>query len=104
MKLKSETKQVITFLRSRSDCAIAGATLVQACEVLALNYDMVQRALILLHKANIIARDSRGPRSQYQYPAKIGLGDVIQAVEGIDLLGDNYLSGDIQDALNSEKL
>ena len=81
MKLKSETKQVIKFLNSRNDLILEGTTLAAACKILDLNYDMVQRALISLHKANIISRDSRGLHSKYQYPAQIGLGDVIHAVE-----------------------
>jgi hypothetical protein len=104
MKLKSETKQVITFLKRRHDCMLQGVSLFDATNELNLNYDMVQRALILLHKANIISRDSRGRNSKYIYPVKIGLGDIINAVEGISIMGDTYLEGDITEALNSEKI
>ena len=85
MKLKSETKQVIDFLKHRHDCAFSDKTVTETCKLLNLNFDMVQRALIRLQRANVIGRDSRGPRSSYEYPARIGLGDIINAVEGIAL-------------------
>lgn len=100
MKLKSETKQVIEFLKHRFDCVVIDATLLDATKQLNLNYDMVQRALILLHKKNVIGRDSRGPRSQYEYPTRIGLGDIVEAVEGIE---EPVLYG-MRDALNKVQI
>lgn len=103
MKLKSETKQVITFLKHRFDCSIQENNLLDSCKQLNLNYDMVQKALILLHKANIISRDSRGPRSQYVYPSKIGLGEIIYIVEGIVDL-EAHLAAEVIDTLNKETI
>jgi hypothetical protein len=96
MKLKSETKQVIDFLKHRHDCAFPDKTVTEVCKMLNLNFDMVQRALIRLHKQNVIGRDSRGKGSSYEYPARIGLGDIVNAVEGINLDHSNF----IRDALN----
>ena len=96
MKLKSETKQVITFLKHRHDCAFPDKTVTEVCKLLDLNFDMVQRALIRLQRANVIGRDSRGPRSNYEYPSRIGLGDIVNAVEGIN----TEHSSTIREALN----
>lgn len=99
MKYKSETKQVITFLKHKSNSL--EKTVLETCKDLGLNYDMVCRGLQLLHVKRVINRDSRGPKSAYQYPAEIGLGDVIDAIQGIDLESQ---SDTVKQALNSVKL
>jgi ribosomal protein L4 len=102
MKLKSETKQVIAFLKSRFK---QDKTVLETCKELNLNYDMVCRGLQQLHIKQVINRDSRGPKSAYQYPKDIGLGDVIDAVEGIELgLGGQALKSNLIFALNDTKL
>jgi hypothetical protein len=103
MKLKSETKQTIEFLKHRFEISVQEKTLLDSCKMLNLNYDMVQRALILLHKASIISRDSRGPRSYYTYPSRIGIGDIIEAIEGLEL-GGLPLDIDLKQALNITKI
>jgi hypothetical protein len=102
MKLKSETKQVITFLKSRFK---QDKTVLETCKELDLNYDMVCRGLQQLHVKQVISRDSRGPKSAYQYPKEIGLGDVINAIEGIEFdLGGQALKSNLIFALNDTKL
>jgi hypothetical protein len=101
MRLKSETKQVIEFLKHKSDTL--NRPVLETCKDLKLNYDMVCRALQLLHTYGVINRDSRGPNSAYSYPKQIGLGDVIFAVEGIELSGMGHIQ-DVVDALNNVKL
>lgn len=103
MKLKSETKQTIEFLHKRFDCAMQEKTLLEQCKMLNLNYDMVQRALILMHRKNLISRDSRGKGTSYTYPIKLGLGDVIDAIEGIDL-NDKFITSDVLDDLNKIRI
>lgn len=103
MKLKSETRQTIEFLRKRFDVSEQEKTVLARCEELNLNFDMVQRGLILLHKAQIIARDSRGPKSKYVYPPIIRMGDIVQVIEGVKL-DDDYLEADIIELLNTVKL
>ena len=98
MKLKSETKQVIIFLKSRFK---QDKTVLDSCKDLGLNYDMVCRGLPQLHVKQVITRDSRGPKSAYQYPTQIGLGDVIDTIQGIDLESQ---SDTVKQALNSVKL
>ena len=102
MKLKSETKQVIVFLQQRVNNK--DKTVTQACNELNINFDMVQRALILLHRDGVISRDTRGPRSAYQYPDEIGMGDVINSVDGLDCFGEGVLNKEILATLNSVKL
>lgn len=99
MKYKSETKQVIIFLKYKTDRL--EKTVLNTCKDLGLNYDMVCRGLQQLHAKQIISRDSRGPKSAYQYPAEIGLGDVIDAIQGINLEAQ---SESVKQALNSVKL
>lgn len=101
MRLKSETKQVIEFLKHNSNNL--NNTVLNTCKDLELNYDMVCRGLQQLHNKGIIGRDSRGPRSSYTYPKQIGLGDVIYAIEGITLDGTGHIQ-DVIDALNNVKL
>lgn len=102
MRLKSETKQVIAFLQSRFK---QNKTVLETCKELSLNYDMVCRGLQQLHVKQVISRDSRGPKSAYQYPKEIGLGDVINAIEGIELdLGGQALKSNLIYALNDTKL
>jgi hypothetical protein len=103
MKLKSETKQTIEFLSNRNASLLDGKTLLQGCELLNLNYDMVQRGLILLHRKQLIDRDSRGKGTSYSYPAKLGLGDIVEAIEGIDLAYLGYVQ-DVIDGLNKTTL
>jgi DNA-binding IscR family transcriptional regulator len=101
MKLKSETKQVVEFLKQRANNK--EKTVTQACTELGINFDMVQRALILLHREGIISRDTRGPRSAYQYPDEIGLGDIIKTVDGLDCFG-GVLGKRVLETLNSVKI
>jgi hypothetical protein len=101
MKLKSETKQVIIFLENRVSTLCQNKTVLERCKFLQLNYDMVCRALQQLHVKQVIGRDSRGPLSAYQYPAQIGLGDIIDAVQGICL---ETHSDSVKQALNNVKL
>jgi len=103
MKLKSETRQAIEFLRNRFDVSQQDKTVIDRCQELSLNYDMVQRGLIKLAKSNIIGRDSRGPRSKYVYPSTMGLGDVVEAIQGIEL-GNNILETELKQTLNKVKL
>ena len=101
MKLKSETKQVIIFLKHRFNIPCQDKTVLQNCEYLGLNYDMLCRGLHRLFIKGIIHRDSRGPKSTYLYPTKIGLGDVIDAIQGISLESESDL---VKQSLNSVKL
>jgi hypothetical protein len=103
MKLKSETKQTIQFLRDRFQVSQQDKTVIDRCQELKLNYDMVQRGLIKLAKLNVIGRDSRGPRSKYVYPSTLGLGDVIEAIQGIEL-GNEILDSELKQTLNKVKL
>lgn len=101
MKLKSETKQVITFLQVRFDVSNQDKTVLEICKQLNLNYDMLCRGLQQLHVKHVISRDSRGPKSAYQYPTQIGMGDVVEAIQGIDL---GTYSNVAKNLLNSVKL
>jgi hypothetical protein len=99
MKLKSETSQVLEFLKSRFEIDQQNKKVADRCKELNLNYDMVQRALLLLQKSGLIARDSRGPKSYYLYPTEIGVGDIINAIQGINL-GDLNLNKEVIKTLN----
>ena len=101
MKLKSETKQVLEFLTHKDDTV--NKPLLETCKDLNLNYDMICRALQALHNKGIIMRESRGPKSSYTYPTKIGLGDIIDAVEGI-VVGNGYIEADLKEHLNSVRI
>ena len=98
MKFKSETKQIVIYLKNRFNSNAEGKTVLQNCNALGLNYDMVCRALLLLHVKQVIHRDGRGPNSFYIIPTSLGLGDVIEAVEGINL---EAFSDTTKQALNS---
>ena len=97
MKLKSETKQVIAFLKNKQE----NHTVLQTCRLQGLNYDMVCRGLQRLHAKNVINRETRGPNSTYEYPQTIALGDVIHAIQGIELETHSEV---VKQALNSIKI
>lgn len=101
MKLKSETKQVMIYLKNRFNVNWQDKTVLENCRAIGLNYDMVCRGLQRLHEKQVISRDSRGPKSSYIYSTQIGLGDVIDAIQGIDL---ENVSEDVKKALNNVKL
>jgi hypothetical protein len=103
MKLKSETRQTIQFLRDRFQVSQQDKTVIDRCQELKLNYDMVQRGLIKLARLNVISRDSRGPRSKYLYPSSLGLGDIVEAIQGIQL-GNDILERELKQMLNKVTL
>lgn len=105
MKLKSETKQVIAFIKAvRLKSAGDRMAVSDICKENCLNYDMVQRALILLNKAGVISRDTRGPRSAYEYPPNIGLGSIISAVEGITIADGYTINYSVMVTLNNIRI
>ncbi len=103
MKLKSETKQVIKFIQLTRSTLNSNLKVNELCTANGLNYDMVQRALILLHKGGIIGRDRRGPLSRYSYPEKIGVGDIVQVVQGIDIMdNESFIEDSVVEMLNTK--
>lgn len=102
MKLKSETKQLITFLkhiRNTDDTE----SVANICYDLKLNIDMVTRSLIMLHKEGIIGRVKNGPNSRYVFTKDIGLGTLVKVVEGVSCFDEN-ISIELVEMLNQIKI
>jgi DNA-binding IscR family transcriptional regulator len=102
MKIKSDTKQAITFIkhiRSTGDTESVS----NICYDLGLNDDVVMRALNRMLKSGVISRNKTGPTSRYVFPTNIKLGDLINSVEGINCI-DKETELHLVEMMNSIKI
>lgn len=102
MRIKSDTKQAITFIKHVKSTGDTESVSNISFD-LGLNDDVVMRSLNRLLKAKIISRNKTGPTSRYIFPNEINLGDLINAIEGINCV-DSETSLELIEMLNKIKV
>jgi DNA-binding IscR family transcriptional regulator len=102
MRIKSETKHTITFIKHVKSTKDTESVSNISFD-LGLNSDVVMKSLNLLLKAKIISRNKSGPTSRYIFPNEINLGDLINAIEGINCI-DNETTLELIEMLNKIKV
>lgn len=103
MRLKSETVMTIKFIEATRSSLNEGDSVFEICKRENLNYDLVARNLIKLHKAGVILREKRGPNTRYEFPLNIKLGVLISNIQPIDLV-DSDMNTSVIETLNSRAI
>lgn len=103
MRLKAETKQLITFLKAIRTEQYKNSPVADICYYLKLSPTMMGNSLSKLYKSGIISRDRNGAGSRYLYPETLNLGDIIVIMQGFQL-GDKDIQDSVISVLNQTKL
>lgn len=94
MRLRADTQQTIDFIKQARN-EYKNVSVSDACYYLKLSETVICRNLSKLRKAGLITRDRKGAGSKYVYPESLGMGDIVNVIEGIQL-NENLHSSIIQ--------
>lgn len=100
MRLLSETKQLITFIKAMRTEQYGSMAVNDACWYLKLNETMVGKTLSKMKHAGVITRTpGRGNGTRYIIPDQLKLGDLIKLIQGLNF-EDDTITNQVIETLN----